>query len=349
VIFLGFLRYLEADEEQDEGGEGAWLPEVEPGQALSLECLEIGAHVTQPRPRFTRATLIREMERVGIGRPATYVRAVQVLFEREYLTEAKKQVVPTGRGRVIDAALARAFPGLAEAAYTAQMEAELDRVGEGALRWQEVLRAWHGPFAAQLVQAGEAFAADAQRPEVQGQLPELPRATEKACPLCRKPLVQRLGKKGPFLTCTGYPGCTYTADPSAQPSATPCPSCRGRMEEVAGRYGRYARCLDRGCAGRVDLAPLAHEPCPVCQGPMRDRGAFFSCARYPACKGSLGKPQRPVEAKDEGKACPRCQSALARRQGPRGPFWGCTAYPRCRHTQRVTAERHRPRKRPQAS
>jgi DNA topoisomerase-1 len=339
VTFVGYLHYLDGDEEDDGREEPARLPPLlRVGSIPDLEDSVVEKKNTAPRPRFTRATLIKEMERQGIGRPSTYVSAVAVLFDRDYLGESNEQVLPTSRGRVIDRALARAFPDLGAASNTAHMEAQLDRVGEGKLAWKSALGTWYRPFALRLATAAELFAADAVRPDVRVALPEAPRATDKACPCCQRPLMLRRGRKGAFLACTGYPACDYASDPSAKPSSLPCPCCQGPMEEVAGKFGAYARCLVRTCAGRVDLAAAAAETCPTCQAPMRDRGTFLSCSRYPECKGTRSKA---IAAGKGDRACPKCGAGLRKRQGPQGPFWGCSAYPKCRHTVVVTAERRR--------
>jgi DNA topoisomerase I len=346
VQFPGFLHYL-ADDEDSEGKKKGpaepKLPLLTIGQMLALARIDVRRQETKPPPRFTAASLIKEMERTGIGRPSTYAATIEILFRREYIAEEKKYLFPTERGFLVDEMLAKAFPDLLETAYTAAMETRLDEIAEGSRRWQAEIAEWYEPFKAQLLAAPTVFGQHLQgHPELAPNLPAAPKPAGRACPRCGKELLLRPRKKGgEFLSCSGYPGCEYAADPSAKASARACPKCQGPMEEVAGKFGAYARCLKGECGGTIDLAPSVAEPCPLCASPMRDKGSFLSCSRYPACTGSYDKSAL-TKAKKSGKKCPSCGGLLVQKTSPRGSFLGCAAYPKCRYVDPAQKARPRP-------
>jgi DNA topoisomerase-1 len=306
---------------------------------LQLARVDRQGDETKPPPRFTPATLVREMERTGIGRPSTYAATLETLFSREYLAEAKKAVLPTPRGRVIDEVLALAFPGLVQTEFTAELERQLDAVASGKAAGPGTLSAWHGDFSRQLAQAPAAIGAwyTAHQTLVQ-EVSGAPKPTGKACPRCGKELLLREGPKGAFLTCSGWApngaGCSYSADPSVRPAATACPTCGGAMETLDGRFGAYSRCLAPDCGARLDASATTEHHCPLCASALKDKGAFLGCAAYPTCRFSVDK-KAWAKALKKGRACPVCSKPLIEKKGPRGKFLGCAAYPTCRHTQDV--------------
>jgi len=222
------------------------------------------------------------------------------------------------------------------------METRLDEIAEGKRRWQAELSEWYQPFKAQLAAAAPIFARELQgRPALAGNAAVGPRPAGRACPRCGKELLLRPRKKGgEFLSCSSYPACDYAADPSAKASSRACPKCQGPMEEMAGKFGPYARCPKADCGATVDLAQPVAEPCPLCASPMRDKGSFLSCTRYPACTGSYDKSAL-TKAKKSGKKCPSCGGLVVQKTGPRGSFLGCAAYPKCRYID--PAQKARPR------
>lgn len=348
VTTPSFLAFLAEDEEKaaakyESGdaaaGEEKRLPRLATGAALELKHLGVRPDTTKPPPRFTQATLIREMERQGIGRPSTYAATVGTLFERSYLGEEKKGVLPTPRGRLVDGALAAAFPTLVAAQYTAQLEARLDDIAAGVRHWKAELTDWYRPFSRLVGAAQSAIAAyyNANRAFVDA-VSGAPKPTGKPCPRCAKELLLKEGKKGPFLGCSGYPACTYAADPSAHACAHRCPKCDGAMEEVDGKFGPYARCLAAACGGRLDTAATTTHLCPRCGSPMKDRGAFLGCSRYPECSHTLDK-KALEKAEKRGTRCPKCKRPVVEKRGPRGKFLGCSGYPACTYTQELPARR----------
>ena len=328
VVFPSFLRFLATDEDTTPGDSDAepTLPAVAQGEVLQVTKLDSKRQETKPPGRFTEATLVKAMEAVGIGRPSTYANTLQVLSTREYLGDEKGFVVPTARGRLIDAALSVAFPALVASDYTATLEEALDEVAEGTRPWRAEVGSWYAPWAKQLAAAGPLFSAEAAKhPELAAIAADAPKPTGKPCPLCGKELMLRQGKKGPFLSCSGYPSCSYSADPSAKASTLKCPVCAGAMNELDGKFGPYARCLKRECKGIVDLKPQkpSDKKCPKCSGPMHELdGKFGPYARCNStdCKGIVDlKP--PTDEK-----CPVCAGTMV----DKGDFLSCASYPTCK-------------------
>lgn len=353
LVEPSFLAFMEEDEEaaaaraeadnpreRDDGR----LPRLEVGQLLQLARVDRQGDETKPPPRFTQATLVREMERTGIGRPSTYASTVQTLFAREYLAELKKAVMPTPRGRVIDSVLELAFPSLVQSAFTAELERQLDEIALGRRGAAATLTTWHSGFARQLGSAagviGAWYSAHQQLVE---EVSGAPRATGKACPRCGKELLLKTGAKGAFLACSGYAasgGCSYTADPTARSSTHRCPKCDGAMEEQEGRFGAWARCLTAGCDGRADAAVVTQHHCPLCNAALRDKGSFLGCTGFPACRFSVDK-KAWERALKKGRSCPDCRRPLVERRGARGKFLACSGYPSCRHTEDAPAKARR--------
>ncbi len=341
VVFDGFRAFLQADEDSADletaTPEEPKLPRLKLQQQLPVRRLELRGDKTKSPPRFTQATLIKEMTRLGIGRPSTLEPTLSTLFERTYLAEEKKAVLPTPRGRVVAAALCAAFPDLMEAAFTAQMEERLDEVAGGRRDWRLELTQWHRPFEKQLQRATGTIAAwyNAHREWVDT-VSDAPKSTGKSCPRCSKELLLKTGKNGAFLSCSGYPTCSYSVDPSARASTLPCPVCAGPMEEVDGKYGKRARCVREGCTGRADTSSTTEHQCPMCAGALRDKGEFLGCSHYPSCKFSIDKSAL-TKAVKKSRRCPRCQQLLVEKRGPRGKFVGCITFPRCRHAEDAKA------------
>lgn len=337
--FAGFLHYLARDEDSEDKDDAAKeLPRVRIGETLSLLGIDVKRKETTPPPRFTQASLIKEMERRGIGRPSTYAATLKTLFERDYIAEQKKSVYPTARGRLVDHVLERAFGTLVDASYTADMEQRLDEVASGARRWKDELRSWYAGFAPLLEKAAPIIEAAARACPELAAAAAAPAATGKQCPRCAAEVLLRQGKKGAFLACSSYPRCDYAANPSATPLARPCSKCGGVLEQLDGRFGCFARCTRKECGATEDLSPLSEVQCPTCAAPMRNKGAFYGCSRYPACKGTIDVKGLAM-AQKAGKTCPKCSKPMLERKGAKGKFWGCVGFPACRHVESIATTR----------
>jgi DNA topoisomerase-1 len=289
--FDGFMRvYLELSDDETQETEGL-LPELTAGDELSLRGLEPEQHFTQPPPRYTEATLVREMERLGIGRPSTYAPTVQVLVDREYVRSESRRLSPTPRGEVVTELLEAHFPEVVGVDFTARMEEALDKIAEGERQLIPVVRDFFQSFSSHVEDQQDKIS----RPE---------RPTDKTCPECGRPVVEKFGKHGLwFLSCSGWPDCKWSqqldesGDPLPDPEGTgdPCPECGSELVVKTGKFG-----------------------------------PFVGCSNYPDCKYIKREPP-----KETGETCPECGSALVEKRGRFGPFVGCSNYPDCKYIKKT--------------
>jgi len=314
--FDGFIRvYTEGrdDDQVDEDREGQ-LPPLEVGQTLRLEAVLPEQHFTQPPPRFTQATLIKELEEKGIGRPSTYAAIMGTILNKEYVQQdEQRRMQPTELGVLVTDLLVESFPDVLNVEFTAGMEDDLDRIEAGSERWVDTMRRFWDPFSKDLARA-EVEMRDVKRQET---------PTDLSCEKCGKGMVIKWGRRGEFLACSGYPDCRNTTNferledgtiKPAEPEVTDetCDQC-GRPMQV--RFGRFGRFL--GCSGYPEckgIKPL-HKPtptgvpCAICgQGEYLERRSrrgkvFYGCSRYPECTGVAW--DKPIL-----EPCPTCGASF---------------------------------------
>ncbi len=290
--FAGFLAvYQDVPEENGEQGEAepelslTGLPEVEPGDALTLVDLQPERHFTQPPPRYTEATLVRALEEYGIGRPSTYAPILTTIQQRGYVRRENRKLMPTQVGEVVSDLLVEHFPEIVDLGFTARMEEELDEIAEGERDWVEVVREFYEPFSAQVKQA------EADMPEVKAE----PETLDRSCPNCGKPLVVRHGRFGKFIGCSGFPECRFT-EPWLDRLGIRCPQDGGELVERRTRRGR----VFYGCANypQCDFTtwkrPLP-QPCPECGGLLvADNGDHALCLACDRRWKQAELPQAPA-------------------------------------------------------
>ncbi len=335
--FDGFLRvYEEGKDQKDEDDEELKhkLPAVEPGEILRCKALLPAQHFTEPPPRFTEATLVKELEADGVGRPSTYAAILSTIQEREYVTKEGGRFKPTELGMVVTDLLLESFDDIFDVKYTARMEEELDEIEEGKRDWREAMAEFYEKFEKDLAHAA-ANMTDIKRME---------KPTDLLCERCGKPLVIKWGRHGSFIACTGYPECTYTREISQSVNGAGelseegdeyCDNCGRPMILKKGRFGQFYACSGYpdckttrpiGQQQRKADTPL-DEPCPQCGSNLVMRygrfGEFTACSNYPKCKY--------VKQKTIGIACPECsQGEVVERRSKRGKtFYGCNRYPEC--------------------
>ncbi|MCP3681023.1 MAG: type I DNA topoisomerase [Gammaproteobacteria bacterium] len=314
----GFMAvYLEGsdDEKEKEKQEEGLLPPLAKGQEVDLKEILCSQHFTEPPPRYSEASLIKTLEEYGIGRPSTYASIIYTLKSREYVILDKKRFYPTDVGEVVNHFLTSYFQSYVDYDFTAKLEDQLDAVSRGEEEWIPLLKEFWQPFKAQVDDTSE----NVKRSDV------TETKTDKKCPECDKPLVEKLGRRGKFIACTGYPDCSYTADveDSDKPKEEPvslegrfCPKCEKPLVVKHGRYGKFA-----GCSGYPDckhIEPLVKPKdtgvsCPECkkghilQKRTRKGTFFFACSEYPTCKYALWN--EPV-----AEPCPTCKWPILSRK-----------------------------------
>jgi DNA topoisomerase-1 len=345
--FDGFLAVYEEGRDEDKEGEGTEeeapgrLPEVREGELLTLNQLKPEQHFTQPPPRYTEATLVKELEEKGIGRPSTYAAILSTILDRTYVEKQQGKFVPTQLGEIVSDLLVKSFDDIFDVEYTARMEEELDEIEEGKLPWEAALAEFYQKFSKDLERAGE------EMESVKAGLP-----TEETCEKCGKPMLLRIGRHGLFLACSGYPECTNTREPemdvrgidsddtSPEGETQYCENCGREMVVKRGRYGPFYACTGYPdckttkplvARGRPSEPVPLGENCPECGGQLVERigryGPFIACSNFPEC--------RYTRQKTLGIKCPECGTGeLAERRARRGRrlFYGCSRYPECKFT-----------------
>ncbi|MBI3945814.1 MAG: type I DNA topoisomerase, partial [Armatimonadetes bacterium] len=286
VRFPGFTILYTESRDAAEEDETAILPALVKDQALRLLDILPRQHFTQPPPRYTEATLVKEMEELGIGRPSTYASIIATIQDRGYVVLEQKKFRPTELGCRVTDFLVKHFPGVMEVRFTAAMESELDEVEEGKAGWVEVVRGFYTPFSHDLTEAEE----QAERVRVE------PEMTEEKCPLCGRPMVIRENRYGKFLGCSGYPECKGT-QPILKRVGVRCtqPDCPGEIVEKRSRRGKtfygcseYPKCTFAVWERPVDAR------CPRCGALMTERDGRNQ-ARYRKCLNRECGHMMPVE------------------------------------------------------
>jgi DNA topoisomerase-1 len=315
--FDGFLRvYEEGKDQKDEEDEELKhkLPAVEEGEILKLRSLDPEQHFTEPPPRFTEATLVKELEGDGVGRPSTYANILSTIQEREYAKKEGGRFIPTELGMVVTDLLLESFNDLFDVRYTARMEEELDDIEEGKLDWRDAMQEFYTRFERDLEDAGRNMT-DIKRME---------RPTDLVCDKCGRPMVIRWGRHGSFIACTGY----NEKDPE-----TGDPLCTNTRELT----------VDLPDVDKVDLTEQdAEEYCENCGRPMvlkKGRfGQFYACSGYPDCKTTkrIGSSEQKVADKPLEENCPQCGNQLVLKQGRFGEFVACSNYPKCKYVKQKT-------------
>ena len=305
VKFPGFMAlYLSADQELtriDERKEDK-LPQLAEGMVLKLNKLEPKQHFTMPPPRFTEASLVKELEENGIGRPSTYATILSTIRGKGYVDFAKGQFIPSELGFIVNDLLVESFPDLLDIDFTAKMEDDLDRIVSADVGSMELLNRFYNPFKEELANATKDML------NVKGV--GLP--VDLSCPECRSQLRLKIGKNGHFIACSNYPECRYTTN--------------------------YAR-DEKGNIQVVEpaAAEVSEKTCDLCGKPMLIKqgkyGEFLACSGYPECKNTRSTDPAGT-GQDTGVACPEkdCEGRLLERKSKRGKiFYSCSQYPACTH------------------
>lgn len=292
LVFDGFTKIWFTSSEDPQ------LPSVKTGDVLVAVSIDACQHFTKPPARYTEASLVKELEKEGIGRPSTYASIISTIQDRKYVEKIDRAFHATDLGEVVTDKLEECFPRVMDIAFTRHMEEQLDKIEEQHLNWVDVLNEFYGPFKENLEKA-----------EVMKHAKAETQPSDYTCPECKAPMVYRFGKNGRFLSCSKYPDCKF---------ASPCDK-EGKMIEETVSQHKCPNCSK----------PLVEK--------MGRFGPFLGCSDYPNCKTILkmdkeGNPLPPAAPPEPtGVRCYKCKEGeLVIRQSKRGPFMGCNKFPRCR-------------------
>lgn len=292
LIFDGFLKVYREEEEEEQKEAKVVLPaHIKEKAQLNLTKIAPKQHFTQPPPRYTEASLVKALEKEGIGRPSTYATILNTIRARSYTQlDSKKRFIPTELGMSVTNILTENLPKIMNIKFTAHMEEDLDKIAKGELERDTLLREFYKDFEKDL----EAF---------RGKKGKLAEPTEIICPKCKKHnLVIRFGKTGEFLGCLGFPECTFSSNFKRDE--------QGAIELI-----------------EVKAPVFLEEACPNCGKPLRQVtgkfGTFIACSGYPECKY--------IQQEKAGYSCPACKKGeIVRRTWKKGTFWSCNKYPECK-------------------
>lgn len=290
LIFDGFLHVYQEEEEGEKDDKVVLPADLKEKNPTDLKKIDPKQHFTQPPSRFTEASLVKELEKEGIGRPSTYATILNTIRARAYTTLEKKKFMPTELGMVVTDMLVKNLPEIMNPKFTAQMEEELDKVAHGEIERDALLRSFHKAFEEDLAAFG---GKDSTKKAVE---------TDVTCPQCKDhKLAIRFSKSGEFLGCTGFPECTFTSN-----------FVRDEKGTIELKEAEAPKLLDKNC--------------PNCGKPLRQMrgkyGEFVACSGYPECKY--------VERKKLPFQCPQCDNDIIERAWRGGKFWGCAGYPKCK-------------------
>jgi DNA topoisomerase-1 len=307
LMFDGYHVVYHEGREREEGKsveDLAPIPPLARGDRVEVREITPSQHFTEPPPRFSEASLVKELERLGIGRPSTYSAIISTLSQREYVNVDQRRFFPTELGETVEKVMVGKFPEIFNVAFTSQMEGELDQIEEENKDWQEVLQDFYGPF----TKALDAVDINALVAEAHGLTPE--RLASEQCPKCGSRVELKTGRFGPYFACVNYQKtCDYVKSLKKdkvpdRPSDEKCHLCGSPMVIKTGRFGEFLACTTYPACKGTRSIPLGIK-CPKCvEGDLAERRtkrgkSFWGCMRYPACDFSTWN--RPVP-----ETCPEC-------------------------------------------
>jgi len=304
VQFQGFMAVYTTEEDDEVNDKNKIkLPALKKGETIECQKLSPKQHFTQPPPRFTEASLVKELEENGIGRPSTYATIISTIQEKNYVEKLKGYFHPTEIGCIVNDLLRDNFPDIMDVEFTAKMEDSLDRIETAQMNIQEILTAFYDSFKQQLDDAGQSMLS----------MKGIGLMTEIVCPDCKKEKLHiKYGKNGLFLACNGYPDCSFS-----------CNYVRDEKGNVM--------------AVEPETPQVTEKTCDKCGKPLLVKngkyGTFLACSGYPDCKFtmSLNELKKPVST---GVSCPneKCDGEILEKTTRRGKtFYGCSMYPKCEY------------------
>jgi len=305
--FDGFLVMWQTEDKSPEEEDSVSLPDLTEKSEVEKKEVKTEKHFTQPPPRFSESSLIKELEEKGIGRPSTYASILSTIQDRKYVEKKENRFYPTELGDIVTELLVQSFSEILDLKFTAHLEDQLDQIEEGKADWIKTLKEFYVPFEKELATAAKKMR-DIKREET---------VTELKCPKCEKPVILKWGKNGKFAACQGYPDCRFTSEFEMEDGKVKlieqevvdqkCPTCEAPMAVKTGRFGKFLACSTYPTCKTTKPITTGIE-CPDCkEGELSEKRtrfgkAFYSCTRYPNCKYAIW--DKPIK----GRACPQCQN-----------------------------------------
>lgn len=321
LLFDGFYKVT------GHGDKDKLLPDLKKGQAVSLDDIAQEQHFTEPPLRYNEASLIKKLESLGIGRPSTYAPTVTTLQTRKYIEIEKKRIHPTEIAFTVIEMLEEYFSDIIDSGFTANMEEKLDKVADGQISWQTVLKEFYTPFM-QKIEDG--------KKNIKSLKIAIP--TGENCPKCSSELLLRKGRYGEFIACSNFPKCKYTKNTDGTEIEGPeetdevCEKCGSMMVIKNSKRGKFLACSAYPkCKNAKSLTPSKElaVPCPECGGKLQERegrrGKFFGCAAYPKCKFIANF--EPVD-----KKCPQCDYTMGLKVLKDKELYECL---KCKHKEEI--------------
>jgi DNA topoisomerase-1 len=299
----GFLKvYTEVDDA--EKAEGQKLPELKEKDNLTLIQVLPESHASDAPPRYNEASLIKMLERHGIGRPSTYAPILQTIIGRGYVRDENRRLYPSELGVIVTELLKKHFAAIVDLDFTAKLEDRLDEIAQGETEWPGVIRSFYDPFTKDLAIAQTAITTKPYEPRESGEM----------CEKCGSPMLIRESRFGRYLSCKAYP------------------KCKNKISLNAEGKKILPELIDRKCeqCGKQMMKRIGR------------RGPFLACSGYPDCRTTLSIDKsgnviyRPPPQMTD-KKCEKCSKPMLLRVGKRGPFLACSGFPRCRNLKKVPA------------
>ncbi len=331
------------------------LPPLAEKQALDRLDQFSTQHFTQPPPRYNEASLVKAMEKEGIGRPSTYSSTIETIQDRGYVEQRERRFYATAVGKTVTRLLAEHFPKVMDLKFTSHFEEELDEIEKGTNKFEKVLDEFWKPFKEALEKA------ETDMPSQKGI------EIGENCPKCNRPLLAMFSRKtgNQFIGCSGWKDeeapCPYKRGEDGKESMGPevtefkCPACGKFLIKRDGRFGTFFTCegapdcpaiLNLGPDGNPVVSTLpAAVPCPQCGKQLllkfsKTGNKYVQCSDSKSCKfiADADDAGNPIKPPDTGISCEKCSSPMTIKKSFRGPFLACTGYPKCRNAKSINAE-----------
>nr|WP_313163051.1 type I DNA topoisomerase [Sedimentibacter sp.] len=280
LVFDGYKAVYKYSDES----ESKLLPNVEAGEQLEIAKILPEQHFTQPPARYTEASLIKDLEERGIGRPSTYAPTITTITNRDYIVKDKNYLVPTDMGFLVTEMMEKYFSNIVNDKFTAELENNLDEIASGKKEWNDVIKDFYSGFKAELDIAEK----EMEEIEIKDEVSDV------KCENCGTFMVIKKGRYGKFLACPNYPGCKNTkplnSGEQAEETDEVCENCGSKMLKRKGRYGEFLACSNYpDCKNTKPILKTIDVNCPLCGGKIAVKFSkagrrFFGCTNYPDCK-----------------------------------------------------------------